>query len=87
MTVEAPLHRDSGRYVTANGIDIHYVEAGTGEPLLLIDNAKRGLADIAAGRTHGADAAIAQLQQRRSGATKKGARRPAATGKVAKKRG
>ena len=28
-----------GRYVHANGIDIHYVEAGAGEPLLLLDNA------------------------------------------------
>ncbi|HKD98971.1 MAG TPA: alpha/beta hydrolase [Micromonosporaceae bacterium] len=28
-----------GRYVHANGIEIHYVEAGEGEPLLLLDNA------------------------------------------------
>jgi len=34
----------------------------------LIDDARRGLADIAAGRTDGADAAIARLQQRRAGA-------------------
>jgi prevent-host-death family protein len=34
--------------------------------LLLIDDAKRGLADIAAGRTQDADAAIARLQQRRA---------------------
>jgi pimeloyl-ACP methyl ester carboxylesterase len=27
------------RFVRANGIDIHYAEAGTGEPLLLVDNA------------------------------------------------
>jgi hypothetical protein len=33
--------------------------------MLLIDDAKRGLADIAAGRTFEADGAIAQLQQRR----------------------
>ena len=46
--------------------------------LLLIDDAKRGLADVTAGRTYEADAAIAQLQQRRAGAT---------TGKAAKKRG
>jgi prevent-host-death family protein len=32
--------------------------------LLLIDDVKRGLADIAAGRTQEADAALAQLQQR-----------------------
>jgi prevent-host-death family protein len=46
--------------------------------LLLIDDAKRGLADIEAGRTYGADAAIAQLQHRRAAST---------TGKAAKKRG
>ena len=37
--------------------------------LLLIDDAKRGLADIEAGRTVAADATIAQHQQRRAGAT------------------
>jgi len=56
--------------------------------LLLIDDAKRGLADIIAGRTHEADAAIAQIQQRRAGATTAGARLhvTATTGKAAKKR-
>lgn len=34
--------------------------------LLLIDDARRGLGDIAAGRTQDADAAIAQLQKRRA---------------------
>ncbi|MXV34895.1 prevent-host-death protein [Xanthomonas sp. LMG 8989] len=34
--------------------------------LLLLDDAKRGLADIAAGRTVDADAAIGQLQRRRA---------------------
>src|SRR5947209_11258039 len=29
----------TARQVRANGIDIHYVEAGAGEPVLLIDNA------------------------------------------------
>jgi prevent-host-death family protein len=38
--------------------------------LLLIDDAKRGLADIAAGRTVEADAGLAQLQKRRKTATK-----------------
>jgi hypothetical protein len=57
-----------------------------------IDDARRGLADITAGRSYKADAAIAQLQQRRAGATTAGARRftggPAATtGKVGKQRG
>lgn len=46
--------------------------------LLLIDDAKRGLADITAGRTYEADAAIAGLQQRRTGAS---------SGRAAKKRG
>jgi len=46
--------------------------------LLLIDDAQRGLADIEAGRTVGADAAIAKLQQRRAAG---------APGKAAKKRG
>ena len=46
--------------------------------LLLIDDAKRGLADIEAGSTYGADATIAQLKQRRASST---------TGKAAKKRG
>lgn len=44
--------------------------------LLLIDDAKRGLADIAAGRTVDAGGAIAQLQQRRK-----------TTAKTIKKRG
>jgi antitoxin (DNA-binding transcriptional repressor) of toxin-antitoxin stability system len=38
--------------------------------LLLIDDAKCGLADIAAGRTVEADAALVQLQQRRKTAIK-----------------
>jgi prevent-host-death family protein len=54
--------------------------------LLLIDDAKRGLADITAGRTYEADTAIAQLQQRRSGAAAKGVRRRTAP-QATKKRG
>ncbi|MFC5429159.1 type II toxin-antitoxin system Phd/YefM family antitoxin [Paraburkholderia denitrificans] len=46
--------------------------------LLLIEDVKRGLADIEAGRTHAADAAIARLQQRRANVT---------TGRTVKKRG
>lgn len=38
--------------------------------LLLIDDARRGLDDIASGRTLGADVAIARLQQRRSRAAR-----------------
>ena len=34
--------------------------------LLLLDDARRGLEDIAVGRAFEADAALAQLQQRRS---------------------
>jgi len=37
MATQARQH--SGRCVRANGIDIYYVEAGQGEPLLLLDNA------------------------------------------------
>lgn len=46
--------------------------------LLLIDDAKRGLADLEAGRTFGADDAIARLQQRRA---------TSSNGKTTKKRG
>ena len=53
--------------------------------LLLIADAQRGLADIASGRTHEADSAIAQLQQRRAGTTPANARRSGAL-KAAKKR-
>jgi hypothetical protein len=38
---------------------------------LLIDDANRGLADIAAGRTFEADTALAQLQHRRKTAAKR----------------
>ncbi|MGD9890622.1 MAG: alpha/beta fold hydrolase [Dehalococcoidia bacterium] len=36
MTTEASTQQHEGRYVRANGTDIFYVEAGTGEPLLLL---------------------------------------------------
>jgi prevent-host-death family protein len=49
--------------------------------LLLIDDAKRGLADIAAGRTFEADKALAGLQQRRARASAK------TQAKATKKRG
>ena len=42
--------------------------------LLLIDDARRGLADVAAGRTQEAGAAIAALQKRRAAARKSPAR-------------
>ena len=43
--------------------------------LLLLEDVKRGLADIVAGRTEEADAAIAHLQQRRKSAAKTSKRR------------
>jgi prevent-host-death family protein len=49
--------------------------------LLLIDDAKRSLADITAGRTFEADGAISQLQRRRASA------QAATTGMPTKKRG
>jgi antitoxin (DNA-binding transcriptional repressor) of toxin-antitoxin stability system len=55
--------------------------------LLLIDDARRGLEDIAAGRTQDADEAIARLQQRRArpdGAAGKGSVKAAP---AARKRG
>ncbi|HUO75228.1 MAG TPA: alpha/beta hydrolase [Solirubrobacteraceae bacterium] len=39
MTVEASPARHEGQYVSANGIDVHFVEAGHGWPLLLLNNA------------------------------------------------
>ena len=62
-----------------------------GESYVALTDAKRGLADITAGSTFEADAAIVQLQKRRASATKAGSRRHAAAtttaGTVAKKRG
>lgn len=43
--------------------------------LLLLEDVKRGLADIAAGRTEDADGAIERLQRRRKAETKSGKRR------------
>src|SRR5215471_11695195 len=34
----APRHARDRRSVRANGIDIHYVSAGTGRPLLVLEN-------------------------------------------------
>ncbi len=50
--------------------------------LLLLADAQRGLADIAAGRSVEADVAISKLQQRRAAAAK-----PTSVSKSAKKRG
>jgi prevent-host-death family protein len=43
--------------------------------LLLLEDVKRGLADVVAGRTENADAAIARLQRRRKAAVGTRARR------------
>jgi antitoxin (DNA-binding transcriptional repressor) of toxin-antitoxin stability system len=55
--------------------------------LLLIDDARRGLADIAAGRTQDADAGIAGLQAKRAGASTAGAKGKVKTSGAARKRG
>ena len=54
------VNKESGTGMSANRIH-----------LLLIDDAKRGLADIAAGRTQDADTALAEIQKRRKLASKK----------------
>lgn len=51
--------KDSNNLIDANRLKRVPID------LLLIDDAQRGLADIAAGRTVEADSAIGQLQQRR----------------------
>ena len=52
--------------------------------LLLIDDARRGLADIAAGRTFEADGALHRLQQRRAAS---GSAKSSIAGKAVRKRG
>jgi hypothetical protein len=48
MTLEASGVQSEGRYVHANGIDIYYVEAGQGEPLVLL-LAGKGVYTVASG--------------------------------------
>ncbi len=55
--------------------------------LLLIDDARRGMEDIAAGRTQDADAAIAQLQKRRARSVDAAGRGSVKAGPAARKRG
>jgi len=55
--------------------------------LLLIDDACRGLADIAAGRAHDADAAIAGLQARRASAGSAGTKGKVKAARSTRKRG
>lgn len=54
--------------------------------LLLIDDARRGLADVAAGRTQEADAGIAVLQAQRAGEATAGAKGRAKAAGAAPKR-
>jgi hypothetical protein len=55
--------------------------------LLLIDDARRGLADIATGRTQDADAGIAALQARRAGTPPAGTKRKVKASGTVRKRG
>ena len=68
--------------IDANRLDYYHRLERERIHLLLIDDAKRGLADIEAGRTYEADRAIDQLQRRRKAAAK-----VSSTAQVAKKRG
>lgn len=52
--------------IDANRLDYYHQLEREHIHLLLIDDARRGFADIAAGRTQDADAALAKLQQRRA---------------------
>lgn len=51
---------------SASDVDYYHCLERQRIHLLLIDDARRGLADVAAGQTYPADAAIAQLQHRRA---------------------
>ena len=71
---EKIITRNGESYVAligANRLDYYHRLERERIHLLLIDDAQRGLADIAAGRTSEADAAIAGLQQRRAAAASK----------------
>jgi predicted nucleic acid-binding protein len=65
--------RDTGPFEAAGVVVIN-----PWQPRLPIDDARRGLADVEAGHTYAADAALAQVQRRRASAT---------PGKAAQKRG
>ena len=52
--------------IDANRLDYYHQLEREHIHLLLIDDARRGLADIVAGRTQDADAALAKLQRRRA---------------------
>ncbi len=77
---EKIITRNGERYVALIDVDrLDYYHRLERERihLLLIEDARRGLADIEAGRAYGADAAIAKLQKRRASApTGKRAEKP-----------
>ena len=54
LKILSSVHTELGTGMSANRIH-----------LLLIEDAKRGLADIATGRTQDADTALAEIQKRR----------------------
>ena len=61
--------------IDANQLDYYHQLEREHIHLLLIDDARRGLEDIAAGRTLNADAALEALQQRRAIASTKSAKK------------
>lgn len=61
--------------IDANRLDYYHRLECERIHLLLLEDVKRGLADIAAGRTEDADTAIARLQQVRKSAAKTTKRR------------
>ena len=86
---EKIITKNGGSYVAliaADRLDYYHRLERERIHLLLIADAQRGLADIAAGHTFEADAAVSQLQRRREAAAKGSS--PAKPGKpVIKKRG
>src|SRR6266567_4244283 len=38
MAIQTSVSHDPGQYVHANGIDIHYIDLGHGQPLLALNN-------------------------------------------------
>ena len=68
--------------IDADRLDYYHLLERERIHLLLLDDARRGLADIAAGRTFEANGAIGQLQRRRAASAK-----ASSTAKPARKRG
>lgn len=63
-------HAANGALVHAGRLDEHHRLERDRIHLRVIEDARRGLADITAGRTFEADGAIAQVQQRRKAAAR-----------------